>query len=103
MAIGQSIALSDNELMKAIQALADDLLASADAGNTSATVELPIKMWLAIIDEIKGRRPRNYSQLVADDTIERLLDLYDKLGSRITQLGFEVRDLQAITKRLDGK
>ena len=102
-AIGAAITASDNEVMKAIQKLTDDLLACAAAGNTTATVELPIKMWLAIIDEIKGRRPRNYSQLVADDTIERFLDLYEKLGGQVSQLMMEVGDLTKIVERLEKK
>jgi len=102
-AIGRAISIQESELLRYIQSLGDDLLKAAADGKKDASIELPIHAWLAIIDEIKGRRPRNYSQLIADDTIERFIDIWDKLGGLVTQLSLEVRDLQAAVKRIDGK
>lgn len=99
--IAQALTLSDSRLFQSIQSLTDKLLEEAAGGATIANPTLPISTWLAIIDEIKDRRPRNYSRLIADDTNERLLDVWDKFGQQVSHLSQCVSDLQTTVDRLN--
>jgi hypothetical protein len=96
--IGQAITMSESEFLRSMKALSDNLLQQAADGASDATLKLPIKTWLAIIEEIKGRRPRNYSRLIADDTIERFEELWDKFGGLVSQLSLTVLALEEIFK-----
>jgi hypothetical protein len=50
------------------------------------TLELPTMAWMAVLDEIEARRPRNFSQLLRDDTIDRLNDVIERLHEEVTYL-----------------
>lgn len=46
---------------------------------TTVTLELSVFVWLNILDEVFDRRPRNYSRLLADDTLDRLNEAINRL------------------------
>lgn len=72
LAIAQSITMSESAHLKHCLVLQELVLAAADAGRREVSVTLDVAAWLAIIDEVKGRRPRNLSQLVTETLFDRL-------------------------------
>lgn len=101
--IGAALTVSDDALLRYLGNLADNLLASAARGEEKATIDLPVKAWLAIIDEIRDRRPRNYSRLLADDTIARLNEIIDNAGRTVGLLNINVAALEEVAAKLEKK
>ena len=71
------------ETFEKMEALLMEALA---AGNTEATLTLNVHRWLSFLDEVRDRHPRNYSRLVADDTIARLNDAIDRIHGEANYL-----------------
>jgi len=68
-----------NPLVRNIETLNAAVLAAIERGEQTVTIKLPCFELLAILEEIRDRRPRNYSRLIADDTIERLNAAIDRI------------------------
>jgi len=73
--IARAITFSEHPLMQHVLVLQEEVLSAVERGEHVVTVTLDAAAWLAIIDEVKDRRPRNFSQLLRDDFIERLESL----------------------------
>ena len=71
--------IEDQEHFANIEKLNEAVLAAMARGEQTVKFEIPVMGWLAIFDEIRDRRPRNYSRLLVDDTITRLNDAIDFL------------------------
>ena len=69
----------DYRLFDGLNEMQNLLMDALAAGQLSIKLELPVLTWLAIVDEIKGRRPKNYSQLLRDDMVERLEAAIERL------------------------
>jgi len=72
MAIAKSITMAESAHLRHCLVLQETVLAAADAGRKEVAVTLDVAAWLAIIDEVKNRRPRNLSQLVTETLFDRL-------------------------------
>jgi hypothetical protein len=72
IAIAQAITMAESAHLQHVKKLQGAVMQAADAGMKDVQVTLSVPAWLAIIDEIKDRRPRNYSMLLADEIIDRL-------------------------------
>jgi hypothetical protein len=70
--IARAITFAERPLMDHVLVLQEEVLAAVDRGEQTVSVMLDAAAWLAIIDEVKDRRPRNLSQLLRDDFIDRL-------------------------------
>lgn len=69
----------ERKYINTIAAMREHLMNALARRETSLTFDLPIMAWMAVLDEIEARRPRNYSQLLHDDTIDRLNAAIDRL------------------------
>lgn len=52
-------------------------------GPAEVTLTLPVVAWVGILDELKERRPRNLSYLLANDTAERLDAAIDRMHDEV--------------------
>jgi hypothetical protein len=64
---------------ESMQRLETELMSALAAGRSEVTITLDTMGWLGIVNEIKDRRPRNYSRLLADDAMERLNAAIDRI------------------------
>lgn len=70
--IARALTFAERPLMEHVLLLQEEVLAAVERGEHTVSVMLDAAAWLAIIDEVKDRRPRNFSQLLRDDFIDRL-------------------------------
>lgn len=65
--------------LRTIQELQDACMAALADRKLTLTLELSTLVWIDIVAEIKDRIPRNYSQLLRDDMMDRLEDAIARL------------------------
>jgi hypothetical protein len=75
--------IPDDEHIENVDKLREELMAALAAGKRTVTLNLPVLAWLAFLDEIQDRRPRNYSALLHDDHLDRLNASIEWLGAEI--------------------
>jgi hypothetical protein len=69
----------ERKYLNTVAEMREHLMGCLERRETMLTFELPVMAWMAFLDEIVGHRPRNYSQLLRDDTIDRLNAAIDRL------------------------
>lgn len=62
------------------------LKAAMGQGHRTVTLSLDVFVWWGILDEIVDRRPRNFSAVFRDDTMERLHAAIDRLHGEANYL-----------------
>lgn len=77
---------SDPAFVAAFVQLEEKILAALYAKQDSVQINLPVRFWAAMLDEIKDRRPKNVSYLLADDRIQKMDGLIDRLHEEISFL-----------------
>jgi hypothetical protein len=69
----------EQKYLNTVAEMREHLMGCLERRETMLTFELPVMAWMACLDEIENRRPRNFSQLLRDDTIGRLNAAIDRL------------------------
>lgn len=69
----------DQCVLDAIERLTEKAHAALARGEKTVTMTLPAAGWLVLFDEIRDRRPRNYSSLIRDDFMDRLNEAIERL------------------------
>lgn len=70
---------SERKYLNTVDEMREALMTALANRQTVLTYELPVMAWMAMLDEIANRRPRNYSQLLRDDIIDRLNAAIDRV------------------------
>jgi hypothetical protein len=86
---------ADRELLDSMGALEAVLSAALARGDKTVKLELSVRGWMCIVDEVRDRRPRNWSRLLAADTIARFNEAIDLLNQTIDRLHEEHKCLIA--------
>ena len=77
----------------------DALIAALAAGQSTVTLELPVMAWLAILDEVRDRRPRNYTRILADHTADVFASmaeaLCDQMHDELTRFAVQLDSMEA--------
>ena len=75
--------IADYEHLENFDMLREALMKALANREKTVKLELSVLGWLALVDEIQNRRPRNYSALLRDDTLDRLEASIEWLGAEI--------------------
>jgi hypothetical protein len=70
---------AEQKYLNTIAEMREHLDAALVRRETFVSFELPVMAWVAVLDEIENQRPRNLSQLMRDDTLDRLNEAIDRL------------------------
>lgn len=62
-----------------LQTLQDTLFEAMSGGRGKVRLELDVRAWLEILQEVRDRCPRNYSRLLANEQHERMEVMIDRL------------------------
>jgi hypothetical protein len=73
----------DREHLDNMRALEAELLAALARGDKTLKLELSVVGWMNVVDEIRDRRPRNFSRLLADDTLARMNAAIDRVHEEV--------------------
>lgn len=77
---------NDAERFAAINAIQEQLFEALGKGQMQTTITLDTLAWIAVMQEVKNRNPRNYSQLLRDDMMERMDAVIERLHEEVTYL-----------------
>lgn len=70
---------AEREYVRVVQDFRERLMAALGRGELNSTFTLPTMVWLMLLDDMRDRRPRNYSAMLRDDTLDRLNAAIDRL------------------------
>lgn len=70
---------ADPSLLQSVDELEAKCFEALQNKKMLLALELPVLLWLDIVSEIRDRNPRNYSQLLRDDTMQRLEEAIERL------------------------
>lgn len=74
------------ERLATVQDLKAHLMATLERRELVATYELPVLLWLSVIDEIENRHPTGFEQLFRDSMMARLGAAIDRLHGEVNYL-----------------
>lgn len=95
----KSLSPAEADRFAAFNDLQEQLFAALAKGQMQSTVTLDTMAWIDIIQEIKGRNPRNFSQLLRDDQADRMESVIERLHEEITYLA--IMRPGSVAKKLD--
>lgn len=78
--------VSDQEMVDAFEHIYEQATLALSRGITHTTLTFETKSFLALMDEIKDRRPRNISMLLTDTRLTRMDELLDRLREEVTYM-----------------
>lgn len=87
-------------IIESIDALERAATEAIAAGMETLHVELRTLAIIAVVDEIKGRAPKNYSALIRDDAVDQLKGIAERLDQIAQRLEQQVATLIAVTPTL---
>lgn len=82
----KSLSPAEADRFAAFNDLQEQLFAALAKGQMQTTLTIDTLAWIDIIQEIKGRNPRNFSQLLRDDQADRLEAAIQRLHDEATYL-----------------
>lgn len=78
--------VTDAEVVENFEHIYEQATLAMAKGHTQTVFTVETKSFLALLDEIKNRRPRNISYLLADERISRMDDLIDRLHEEVSYM-----------------
>lgn len=76
----------EKDRFAAFNAIQEKCFEALGEGKMQLTMTLDTLAWIDIIQEIKNRNPRNYSQLLRDDMMDRMEAAIERLHDEATYL-----------------
>lgn len=89
----------ERQHLKTFAELEEHLMSALAARQQTVVLELPVLSWLTILDEIRDRRPRNLTRLLADDSMDRFASmaeaLCDQMHAELTRFAVQLDGMEA--------